>query len=490
MAVLTQQQLSTPAPEALATGVRSGAKWMLGARLGAQVLQFAGVLITARLLVPSDYGKMAVVYPIIGFSVIFTNLGLNSAVIHARELSTRLLDTAFWLNALSGVVLTLLISGLSLPVSWLFHEPLLMPLICLASLDFTLHVAIVQAALLERMLRFRTVATIEALGALASFATIVLGAARGWGAFALVSGPLADTVVTVVGFSLVVRYRPRSGLDRDSARELWAHARGVTGFQAVSFWARNADNLLLAGVVSQAALGNYNRAYNLMRLPIDQTVAIMSRVMFPALARLRDDRPTLGRAWLRALSFATAVTAPVALLLAVSAPAAVHVLLGPRWLGMVPVLQLLALAALPQVISATSPGLLRATGATDLLFRLGLCLGGLSVVAMCLGLPWGTRGVATALLVKFCLDVPVVLHVCCEQAGLHWRDVAAATRGVALASAALLAVGLGLRVVLRSVAPWEELVVQTAGCVGAYVAVLALVDRRALRGLVSLGRRT
>ena len=489
MTTLTQH-LETPAPKALASGVRRGATWMLGARLSAQVLQFAGVLITARLLVPADYGKMAVVYPIIGFSIIFTNLGLGSALIHARELSDRLLATAFWLNALSGVAMTLLVAALSFPLSSLFSEPQLVPLLCLASTDFTLHVAVVQAALLERQLRFRTVAVIEVLGAVASFAAIVVGAALGWGAFALVSGPLADTLVTVTGFSLVVRYRPRGGIDRDSARQLWAHAKGVTGFQAVSFWARNADNLLLAGVVSQAALGNYNRAYNLMRLPIDQTVAIMSRVMFPALARLRDDQATLGRAWLRALSFATAITAPVALLLAVSAPSAVHVLLGPRWLDMVPVLELLALAALPQVISATSPGLLRATGQTGLLFRLGLCLGALSIVAMCLGLPWGTRGVATALLVKFCLDVPVVMHVCCQQAGLHWRDVVQTLRGVALASAALLAVGVLLRVLLEDVAPWEELVAQALLCTAAYLAVLALVDRRALRGLVSLGRRS
>jgi O-antigen/teichoic acid export membrane protein len=192
-------------PNALGADVRRGAKWMLGARVGAQFLQFVGVLVTARLLIPADYGKMAVVYPIIGFSVIFTNLGLSSAVIHTRLLTEKVLATAFWLNVLSGVVLTVLISALSFPLAALFGEPLLVPLICLASVDFTLHAAVVHSALLERTLHFRAVAIIEMLGALASFVVIVVAAAFGLGPFALVLGPIADTIVTVACVWTVVR---------------------------------------------------------------------------------------------------------------------------------------------------------------------------------------------------------------------------------------------------------------------------------------------
>lgn len=462
---------------------------MLGARIGAQALQFVGVIVTARLLFPADYGKMAIVYPIVGFSAILTNLGLDSAVIHHRQLTERLLATAFWLNLLSGVLVTLVVSALSFPLAALFDEPLLVPLICLASIQFTLHVAVVHAAILERTLHFRAVATVELTGALACFSAIAVTAGMGWGAFALVTGPLVGVVVTVACFCSLVRYRPRHWMDRSSARELWGHARGVTGFNVVNFWSRNADNLLLAGVVSQAALGNYNRAYNLMRLPIDQTVAMMSRVMFPALTRLRDDPRRLGQAWLKALSVAVIVTAPVTLLMAVSAPSLVHVLLGPRWDGAVPLVELLALGALPQVMCATAPGLLRATGATSLLFRLGLVVATASLLAMLIGLPWGVRGVALALLVKFVLDVPLVLWFCCRQAHLsHWQ-LLRAVRGVLLACAALLVVGYGLRQGLDGMAPWQLLLSQTAGCAVAYLLVLAAADRAALATALSLVRR-
>ena len=481
-------RLHPPQPS-LSAGVRGGARWMVGARVGSQVLQFIGVLITARLLHPSDYGKMAVVYPVIGFSVIFTNLGLNSAVIHRERLTQAILDTAFWLNAFSGVALTLLVSALSFPLAHLFHEPQLVPLLCLASLDFTLAIAVVHASLLERALRFRTVAVIESLGALFGLTTIVGGAALGWGAFALVLGPMTYTVVTVIGFFSVVRYRPHSGIDRTAARDLWEHARGVTGFQAVTFWTRNADTLLLAAVVSQAALGLYNRAYNLMRMPIDHTLALMGRVLYPALARLQHDRERMARAWLLALSMTVIVTAPVTLFLAVAAPSAIHVLLGERWLGMVPVLRLLALAGLPQVMTATAPGLLRATGDTQLLFRLSSVLGVLTVAAMCAGLPWGTVGVSTALLVKFSLDVPVVMHVCCRQAGVRWTELVTATRSALVACAALLAVGSCLQVTLAHLPPWQLLSVQAVGCAATYLGVLVLLDRDRVVATFAIARR-
>jgi O-antigen/teichoic acid export membrane protein len=476
-------------PGSLGAGVRSGAKWMLGARVGAQFLQFVGVLVTARLLVPTDYGKMAVVYPIIGFAVIFTNLGLNSSIIHIDHLSERVLATAFWINALSGLALTVLVAGLSFPLAALFDEPLLVPLICLASIDFVIQVAVVHNALLERTLHFRDIAVIETLGAIGMFTTMAVTAALGFGPYALVLGPLVDSAITVTLRIGRVRWLPKHGIDRESAHELWSHAKGVTGFNVVVFWARNADNLLLAGVSSQAALGNYNRAYNLMRLPVDQTLAMMSRVLYPALARLRHDPKRLAEAWLRALSVAVVITAPAALLLAVSAPAAVHVLLGPRWNGMVPILELLSLSALPQIMIATAPGVLRATGNTTLLFRSGLALAGMSVVAMLIGLPWGTRGVATALLVKFSLDVPWVLFMCARKAGVSLPRVVRALRGVLLACAALLGAGYGLRSVLDGYAPWEVLVLQCAACGVAYVGALALLDRKALTNALSLAKR-
>ena len=462
----------------LGSGVRRGATWAAGGKIIGQVIQFLGTIVTARLLLPEDYGKVAIVLPLVAFAAIFSSLGLGSAVIHTRRVTEQVLSTAFWVNAVTGVLLTGLVAALSVPLAKLFGEPLLTPLLLVASLNFTLSLNVVHTALQERTLRFKQIALQETVCSLLSIATVVVAAVLGAGPFALVLGPLSYTIVRTLLSWVTVRWFPRARPDRASVRELWQFTRGITGFNILIFWSRNADNLLLAGVASQTALGNYSRAYNLMKLPVSQISVVMGRVLFPALTRLRDDRARLGRAWLRALSVSGVAAAPIAIGMAVAAPAMVEVLFGRRWLGMVTVLELLAVSALPQTLTATVGGLLRATGATDALFRLGLVVSGLRLAAMLAGLPWSTVGVATGLMIAFYVETVIFARPCLRVTGLTWRQLLRAIRGVWVSCLSLAAAGLLVRVLVGDDwAAWQVLLTQIGACAVAYVATLALVER-------------
>ncbi len=462
------------------SAARTGAAWAAGSRIASQLVQFLGLIISARLLVPSDYGSAAVVAPVLAFGGLFANLGLASAVIHARRVTEELLSTAFWISTGAGVLLTAAVAGLAVPLSLLFGIPTLAPLLLLASVMFVINLSTVHLALLERTLRFKTVALVETVSVLLAVLTIIGTAATGAGPFSLVWGPLVNQASSTIGLWAAVRWRPHARPDRESARSLWAYSKGLTGFRALNFWSHNADNLLLARFVSLAELGNYNRAYNLMKLPIMQTTTLMGRVLFPALTRLRDDRQRMGRAWLRALSLAGALVAPLTLGMAVAAPAMIEVLFGRRWLGMVTVLQLLSVAALPQTLTSTAGGLLQAVGATNVLFRVGMVTSALSVTAMLVGLPWGTVGVAAALMVKFYIEIYICLRPCLQQLQLRWIDLLRATRGFFAACLVMAAVGLLVRFGMRDAAAWQVLLSQTAACAATYTTALWFTDRRSV----------
>jgi O-antigen/teichoic acid export membrane protein len=472
-------------------GAKRGAVWAVGSRLLSQVVQFLGTIVTARLLLPSDFGITAVVFPVLAFGAIFSTLGLGSHIIHAERVTEKLLSTVFWVHTAISVLLTAVVAALSVPLARLFQIPELAPVLALASLIFVVNRGLVPTSLLERALRFKQIAVIETICAVLGIAATVVAAAAGAGAYSLVLGPLVMEGTRSVGTYAVVRWGPRAWPDRASLRDLWTYSRGITGFNLLNFWSRNADNLLLARFVDLTQLGYYNRSYTLMRLPVLQMNTAMSRVLFPAITRLRDDRPRMGRAWLRALAAAGVVTAPVGIGIAVAAPALIEVLFGRRWLGMVEVLQLLALAALPQTLTTTVAGLLRATGATDTLFRLGLVTSSMSLAAILIGLPWGTVGVAAALTVKFYVEVLISLRPCLRETGLRWGDLVRALYGVWLASIALGLAGLAVRLTADdSWAAWQVLLAQVAACGAAYVAALLVFDRaplllvlRGVRGL-------
>jgi PST family polysaccharide transporter len=383
---------------------------MAGASLGTQVFQFLVSVLMARLLFPGQFGEAALVYSIAGFAQIFTDLGIGAAVVHAKRVTEDLLSSAFWLNALSGVGLTLLLCALSVPLSLIYGEPRLIGLMIVVSLNFTLSFGTVPLALLERSFHFPRIAIIESASSVISTVAAPIFVLLGFGVYSLVLAPVVGTIVLSVSLWAAVGWWPRRWASRRAIHELWVFSRGLVGFNAVNYWARNLDNVLLGGTVSSSQLGEYNRSYNLMMIPVGQVGAVLLRVLYPALARMQDEPQRLGRAWSRAVAAATStISLPLTVTIAATAPALVRVLYGPRWTGMVPILQLLSLAAVPQILGASTGGPYRAAGQTGLLFRLGLLATGFTVVAILAGLPWGTTGVATAILINSWICLPIVV---------------------------------------------------------------------------------
>ena len=447
---------------------------MTAATLGTQAFQFAISVVMARLLLPRQFGEAAIVYSLGAFAQIFTDLGLTAAVVHANRITESLLSSAFWLNALTGAFLTLLVSLLAYPISLIYGQSELVPLLVLVSLNFTFSCGAVHLALLERTFNFRRIAVIEAGSSILGIAVTPLAAVAGFGVFSLVIGPLVSTLALTVSLWATVRWLPHRGIDRRSVHELWKFSRGLVGFNAINYWSRNLDNVLLGATVPAARLGEYNRAYNLMMIPVGQTSGVLMRVVYPALARMQEDPARMGRAWMRAMAAATgSFVLPLTLTMATTAPALVAVLYGPHWLGMVGVLEVLCLAAVPQIICTALGGPYRATGETGVMARLGL-IGALStIVAILCGLHWGVMGVAVGLLVSSWMMLPVMLAPLARIFRLPMRAVLGA---VVSGWAPGLAIAMG-ELCVRLLAPahlpaWEVLALQLAVGAALYVGAM------------------
>lgn len=464
----------------LGQGARQGAAWIGGARVAGQVFQFAVSIITARLLLPSQFGQAALVLAVTAFGQLFTDLGLAAAVVHARRATREVLSTAFWVNLVTGLALTLIVVGLSFPLSSLYGQPSLAPLLWLASLNFVLSCGVVQMAILERTFNYKRLAIVETLSLAVGIAAVPIAALAGAGTASLVIGPLLSTILLSAGLWGTVRWRPDVLPTRRAVGDLWRYSRGLVGFNAVNYWSRNLDTLLLGRYASAGHLGEYTRSFSLTMIPVTQMSLVLGRVLFPALARLQDEPRRMGLAWARGMSAAGSLALPLTVTLAATAPSLVAVLYGPRWAGMVPVLQLLAIATVPQIVAASTGNVFRAAGRTGLLFRLGLISSGLSVVAIVAALALsdgGTVAVAAALMIKSWVALPISLVPLARIVRLSAGEMIRACFGVGWPCGAL-AVG---ELVVRWAAPdtfatWQTLFMQLALGGGLYLAVLWFMD--------------
>ncbi len=468
--------------------VATNAGWSAVGRLGSQVLQFAAGLALARLLLPADFGLLASVYVVTGFTVIFFDMGLNGALVHRRELDEDVLSTAFWLNAFGGVVFVALMAAIGPLVAAFYGDTRLRWITPLAGLSFALSLAVVHSALLQRDLRFKRLAIAEVGTAVVGNAVTIACAWAGMGPFALVTGPAVQSVLRTVTLWALAPWRPRRFVTVAAMKSIWSFSGGLLGFTIVNYSGRNADNLLIGRFSGATALGFYNRAYSVM-LPLLQIGNVVGRVMFPALSLISGDRERVRNAYRRVLRLMTFLTMPILVGMAATAPALVKVLWGPGWEPAAPLLQVLCLAGLPQCLFSSEGWLYQSQGRTRLMFGMGVASSGAFLVGILVGIHWGSFGVAVGILVVSYVFLPVNLRVACSTIGLSarvvYRDNAAAFGFAVLMGAVVWAIPL-----VTGVAPTTQWLLPVQVAVGSvvYGGLTLAFQRGLLRELTSLRR--
>lgn len=478
----------TQAP--LAQRAARGVAWVAGARLVIQVAQFAASIVLARLLLPSQYGLAAIAWTVTSFAFLFSDLGLSAWLVQTPRITDRDASTAFWINGLAGVVLTLLVLGLSSPLASLFGHPALAPLLRIASIAFTLSMTAVPNALLERRLQFSKIAGIDLGAQTSGFVLTVVCAALGLGATSLVIGPVVSTAVASTGAFIASRWLPTARPSRSSARRLMGFGGHLTGYNVVAFWALNLDNILIGRFVGTTELGFYNRAYMLMLMPFQQVTSALGRVLLPVLSAVREDRDRFRRAVLRLCRTNSVLLCPLLFGLASVSHNFILVAFGHRWMGAVPLLAILCLSGPPQVVGSISGLVCQAAGQPRLLTTWGNLTNVSLIVAIAAGLPWGAKGVCVAYTIRAYLIMPVALRPTKIAIGLGPLDVIRVSAAAAYSSAVMAGCVLAVGIVFGSeLSPAACLVAQVVVGALVYTGSLVYLDRGALDDLTSVIRR-
>jgi O-antigen/teichoic acid export membrane protein len=467
----------------------SGLGWTSSTRIVQQGVQFAFAAVLARILVPFDFGLIAMTEVFTGLAQIFVDLGLSLAIIQRKEITERHLSSAFWLNLSVGGALTLVMMGLAPALSAFYNEPKLVPIVVALAPQFLISSLVgVQYAILQRGMNFRKLALVDTVSPFPGYVLGVILALAGFGVWSLVAVLLAQNALRAAMYWFSSSWRPREGFDSDALRELWGFGSRTAGFNLLTYWSRNADNLLIGRFVGVDELAFYNRAYNLMLLPVSTVGAAVTSVMFPALSRMQDDRERLRRVYLRSIGLLALVTFPTMVGMGVLAGPLILAVYGPNWKPVVGLLQILCLASIALTLSRTTGWIFTSQGRADWLFRWGVVSSGTAILSFIIGLPWGATGVAISYTCWCCLSAIPAFFVAGKLIDLSTVDVLREMEGVVIASTVMGAlVWLFEREIAGSWAAVTQLLTGIAVGVVGYVLALHALSPRAyddFRGLV------
>jgi O-antigen/teichoic acid export membrane protein len=382
--------------------IRIGVAWSGLAQVGGQLASLAITIVLTRLLLPEDFGLIAMVVVFSGFAAVFLDMGFGAALIQKLDLQQHHKNAVFWLNIIVGASITLLLAAAAPYIAAFYGVPALQPLTVAISVIFFINsFATVQIALLQKAMNFRTLAIAQLTGTVLSGLLAIYLAFSGFGVWSLVAMSITSAIIVVVVLWAIAPWRPDLSLRWDALRDLSKFSRNLVGFSVFNYWVRNGDNLLIGRYVGSAALGIYARSYTILLVPVWQISGIISSVMFPALSAIQQDMERVRETYLTSISIISLATFPMTLGLLVVSQSFVLALFGEKWAGMIPILQIFCILGTLQSVGTTVGWIYQSQGRTDIMFRWGLIAGTIYIISFVVGLRWGPVGVAVAYTVAY-----------------------------------------------------------------------------------------
>jgi O-antigen/teichoic acid export membrane protein len=461
--------------------VSRGIAWNLVGSAVSNGVRVLVLIALGRLLAPEETGLVAKAMTVLVFINVIRDLGLGSALVQHKQPSEAHLHTAFTVGFGISCALAAALAIAAEPIALAYRSPAIEPMLrWLAVMVVIRGLATAALQLSKRALDFRTIALSDTAGYTAGAICSVALAAAGHGPWSLIYGYLLETAIATAWVLRKYGTALRLRFDRAAFGELFRYGAGETVQTIANVIATQGDYVVVGRQLGDAALGFYQRAYELVRFPATTFSSVVGSVLFPAFARLQDDRAELARAFRRTL-FATALfLLPASAVLIVLADEVIRVVLGPQWTGAVLPFRIMCLGMLFRTnykvggLVARARGDVYGVALTQVLYAVTI-VGGAAI-----SVRWGIAGVAATTTIAIWILFGALTWLALRHTALSWRQIFASHAAplfvALLTTAAALAVSLPLRSL--SVAPSLTLVASLAAAAIAFFTSAAVAARR------------
>ena len=441
------------------------------------LLRTGSVMLLARLLLPEEFGLVGMVSAVTGAFGLFKDAGLTMLTVQRATISEAQISTLFWINAAVGAMLAILSLAIAPVLVYFYHEPRLFWITAAMSTAFVFSALTAQhQALLQRAMRYTTIAVIEVLAQLAGISVGVGMALSGFGYWALVGMAVSEPAVISVGAFTALRWipgRPQRGV---GIRSMLNFGGTVTLNGLVDYIAYNVDKILLGRLRGAEVLGLYGRAYQLMKMPTDQLNSAVGWVSFTALSRIQDDPDRFRNYFLKGYTLTLAATVPLAIMCALFSEELVHVLLGPKWSDAAVILRYLAPAILAFPIMNPFRWLLIARGQVGRNLRMSLAIAPVLIAGYVIGLAHGPAGVALGFSAALTIMIVPMIAWAIEGTPISSRDIVRVVREPFLSGVVAATVAFGARYFFgHGIAPITGLLLGGIVLLGSYLGMLLYI---------------
>jgi len=404
--------------------IRSGF-WGLGGNWLSRGLGMIKMIILARLLLPLDFGILGLAIISINILNVFSETGIESALVQKQKIGKPELDTAWTIKIIRGLVLFVLLFMCARWFASYFDNASLKPVLKVMAIVFLLEGCTnIGIVFFQKELEFKKKVILQLSADVAGFISALSLAFWLRNVWALVLGSIVWGIVKCLGSFRMHPYRPRIRWDWPVAKGLLSFGKHIFWISIMTFIVTSGDDALVGKLLGLTILGFYTMAYNIANVPVASLAGVVGKISFPAYSILQNEPERLKEAFKKVFEAVMIILLPLIGLIFLLAQDFTAVCLGAKWLPMVPALKILCLLGLFRGLTNVFAALHLAVNRPNIQSRnKTIELVAFLILVYPLTLKWGLVGVSWGVTIVYgisALIIPLILLVSSVLYGKSW----------------------------------------------------------------------
>lgn len=345
--------------------------WRFAERSGAQLVTFIVSIVLARLLMPEDYGAIALVTVFTTIMQVFVDSGLGTALIQKKYADDLDFSSVFYFNFVVCIFLYIVMFFAAPLIASFYNMPELTPVVRVISLTIVISgVKGVQQSFVSRNMLFKRFFYATLGGTIFSAFLGIAMAYAGFGVWAIVAQQLSNTAIDTLILWITVKWRPKLMFSWKRLKGLLAFGWKMLCSALLDTVYNNLRSLLIGKVYSSADLAYYNEGKKFPNLIVTNINTSIDSVLLPAMSKEQDDKDRVKNMTRRSIMVSCYIMAPLMIGLACCASNIVIVILTEKWLPCVFFLQIFCITYMFYPIHTANLNAIKAMGRSDLFLKM------------------------------------------------------------------------------------------------------------------------
>lgn len=363
------------------------------AKYSSIAVQILVTAVLARLLTPSDYGVVAIATVFIVFFNLLCDIGIGPAIIQFKDLSRRDLSNIFSLTIYIGLIISILFFCCSWLIADCYNNITLIPVCQLLSLTILFNCLIIVPLNIQyKKKRFKYIAVVTLITQISTAIIAIILALFSFGVYALVIQQIVSTVILFFMVYWQERLPLVIKIDKAPLKKILSFSMYQFLFNIINYFSRNLDKLLIGRFIGIAPLGQYEKSYRLMLMPLQNISFAITPVMQPVFSEFQNNPHEMAEKYKKLFSFLCYIGFPISVFLFFSAKELILLFFGDQWHEAIFPFKVMALTVGFQILNGTAGSIYQSANATKQLFISGCWCAFFMVTSFTIAI-WGWKSI-------------------------------------------------------------------------------------------------